>query len=252
MSKNNIRILIVEDDPDTALQTESLIYTLGYELLPTVNNSQAALKAIQESEPDVILMDTDIKGALNGIQVIEKIQPSEIPVIFTTDYEQESYYEMARKMQPSAYLIKPYSKYTFQTALENAIIQLSQKKQSSVDDVRQSRTEWNNEVWLKDSFFIKRNNLLQKVRIEDIQYIQSEGNYCEIFSIRKHAVKISLAQILRKLPAKHFVRIHQRCVINADLIDNIDLSTNQIYVGGKSLPLGPKYKHGLLNIANRL
>ena len=253
--ENKIQILVVEDDSGTALRTESLIYALGYKLLKTVDNSEEALEVIKEQKPDILVMDIDIKGALNGIEVVAKVKDLQIPVIFVTGFDQEKYYEKARKTQPAAYLVKPFSKFTFQTALENAILGLSKKsignpgiKQSTEDNDE----EWADEVWLKDSFFIKRNNLLYKVKIDDIQYIQSEGNYCEIISNKKHAVKISLVQLLKKLPASRFVRIHQRCVIKADMIDNIDISTNQVYVGGKSLPLGPKYKEDILRIADRL
>ena len=246
MSKN-IKIIVVEDDPSTALRTESLIYALGYQLVGPVDNSEGALKLIAKENPDILVMDIDINGALNGIEVVEKVKHLRIPVIFTTGLQDEATYQRARKTMPAAYLIKPFDKFTFQSALENVIWNMSQNKTTKTEIKK-----WEQDVMLNNSFFIKRNNLLQKVNIDDIQYIQSEGNYCDIFSNKKHAVKMSLIQILKKLPQNKFIRIHQRFIIQTDLIDNIDISTNQIYVGGKSLPLGPKYKEEIMNVVNRL
>ena len=247
MADPKIRILVVEDDPDTSLRMESLIFSLGYEVLKPVDNSEDAITSIKEQRPDILVMDIDIKGELNGIEVVEQIKKLQIPVIFVTGFNQEKYYAKARKTQPAAYLVKPFNKFTFQTALENAILSLGEKQ-----ELGNKGKDWPDEVWLKDSFFIKRNNLLYKVKVDEIQYIQSEGNYCDIISNKKHAVKISLTQLLKKLPANTFIRIHQRYVIKADLIENIDISTNQVFVGGKSLPIGPKYREHILKIADRL
>lgn len=244
---DKIKILLVEDDPKTTLRMEALIYSIGYELIPSVDNSEDAIKSINEKKLDVLVMDIDIKGSLDGIQVVELIKGNEIPVIFVTGFDDDKHYQRAKKSQPVAYLIKPFNKLTFQAALENAILNLSKKEKPETD-----QSDWSGEVWLKDCFFVKRNNLLYKIKIDDIQFIQSEGNYCHIISMKKHPVKISLTQILKKLPPKRFVRIHQRFVIQANLIDNIDTYNNQVYLGGKGLPIGPKYRDNVLNIASRL
>ena len=253
--ENNIHILLVEDDPDTLLRMEALIFSLGYKSLTAVDNSNDALLHIQKNKPDLLVMDIDINGDLNGIEVVNKIKNLQIPVIFVTGHDDDAFYKKAQETQPIAYLIKPFNKFTFQSALENAILSLSKKSnQSSLADgsIEREANEWSEQVWLKDSFFIKRNNLIFKVKIDDIRHIQSEGNYCEIISNKKHVVKISLSQLLKKLPANRFIRIHQRYVVQAELIDNIDISNNLIYVDGNGLPLGPKYKEDILKIANRL
>jgi len=242
-----IKVLIVEDDPNVSLRIESIIHALGYNLLSPVDNSEDALSAIEKKDPDVLLLDIDIKGKLDGIQVAEAIKEKEIPIIFITGYDQEQFYNRAKGLQPTAYLIKPFNKLSLQAALENAVLSLSK------DDIAGKKSpDWDDEVWLKDSFFIKRNNLLYKVNIDDIQYIQSEGNYCDIFTDKKHTSKISLTKFLEKLPTHQFVRIHQRFVIQAKLIENIDLFNNQVFVGKKGLPIGPKYRDSLTNLAERL
>ena len=242
-----IKVLIVEDDPDTSLRIESIIHALGYHILPSVDNSEDALMAVENSNPDVLLLDIDIKGDLDGIQIAQAVKEKEIPIIFITGFEQEYFYNKAKKLQPVAYLIKPFNKLSLQAAIENAVISLSKNQFEEKDS-----SDWDEEVWLKDSFFIKRNNLLYKVNVDDIQYIQSEGNYCDIFTDKKYTTKISLSKLLEKLPKYKFIRIHQRYSIQAKLIENIDLYNNQVFVGGKGLPIGPKYREYLTKLADRL
>ena len=251
---DKIKILLVEDDPDITLRMEALIFSLGYDLLSPVDNSEDALLSIRKNQPDVLVMDIDIGGQLNGIEVVEKVKDQQIPVIFVTGHDEGEYYEKARQTQPLAYLVKPFNKFTFQTALENAIVRLSMQAEQSTPNTKddEQADQWSEEVWLKNSFFIKRNNLIYKVKIQDIRYIQSEGNYCEIISTKKHAVKISLTQLLKKLPSTQFIRIHQRYAVQAELIENINLSDNLIYLGNTNLPIGPKYKVHILRIADRL
>lgn len=248
-----VRILLIEDDPKVALRTEALIFSLGYDLLKTVDNSEDAIHVIRQQNPDILVMDIDIKGKLNGIEVAEQVSVLQIPIVFVTGHNEQKYYDLAKQVQPVAYLVKPFNKFTFQSALENAVIGLSKNENlHSPESKKDASEEWIGEVWLKKSFFIKRNNLLQKVKIEDIHYIQSDGNYCDIITNKKFAVKTSLVQLLRRLPANQFVRIHKSYIIQADLIENIDMTSNEVYIGGATIPLGPKYREDILKIVDRL
>lgn len=244
-----IKIQIVEDDASVSLRIESIVHALGYDLLPAVDNSEDALDAIEMKDPDIILMDIDIHGNLDGIQVAENVKNKEIPIIFITGHDEDYFYNRAKNLQPVAYLVKPFNKLSLQAALETAILNLSKavSKEEVVDQVN-----WDSQVWLKDAFFVKRNNLLHKINVEDIQFIQSDGNYCDIVAKKKHPAKISLTKLLEKLPSDQFIRIHQRFAIQATLIENIDLYNNQIFINGKGLPIGPKFKDEVTHIAKRL
>ncbi len=244
---SNISILIIEDESQEALRTESLIYSLGYKVLGCYDNAKDGIKNIREKRPDALVVDINIKGNRNGIELVEEVKDLSIPVIFTTGLQEKDIFKKAQETQPVAYLVKPFNKLTFQSALENALFN---RTESSLSD--DNKNDLTQEVWLKDSFFIKRNNLLQKVKIDDINYIQSEGNYCDIFSDKKHVVKMSLTQILRKLPQDRFLRIHQRYVVHLDKINTIDINHNEIHIGKNEIPIGPSFKDQVFKHLNRL
>ena len=96
-STDTIKVLIVEDNALFALEVEMLIFNLGYEVLKVVNNSEDALATIAFNPPDLIIMDVDIEGNLNGIEVAEKISHRQIPVLFVTSMRDKNLYEKAKE-----------------------------------------------------------------------------------------------------------------------------------------------------------
>ena len=243
----NYSILLVEDDPATALRIESLIHHLGHQLIKTVDNSEDALEWIEKSNPDLILMDIKIEGKLNGIEVAEKINDKFIPIIFITGHEEEALYERAKKVAPIAYLLKPFNKLSLQAAIQSAIRQLRNKSVSFHSSVKKIDTEEESQ-----SLFIRRNNFLLRIKIAKIQFLKSEGNYCEFHTDKKYVIKISLVKVLTHLPQGRFIRIHHRYVVQFDLIDKIDISANEVYISNTVLPLGPRYRESVLSKLNKL
>ena len=81
------KILIVEDEVIIAMEVESQLQGLGYEVTSIVNTGENAIKKAAEDKPDLILMDIRIKGELDGIDTAEVIRNKfGIPVIFSTAY----------------------------------------------------------------------------------------------------------------------------------------------------------------------
>ena len=243
---SKVSIYIIEDQPQELLRTESLVFALGYMISGTADSGDDAIREIRAKTPDILLVDINLKGDKTGIDVVEDVKDMGIPVIYTTGLEDEEIYNQARSTHPAAYLVKPFNKLTFQSALENAIISLSQDSQDSKE------TEAKTDIWLQDCFFIKRNNLLQKVRYTDILYIMSDGNYCEVCTDKKFVIKSSLSQLLKKLPPDSFSRIHQRYVIHLDKIDAIDLQHGEVIISDIPLPIGRKFKDDIMSKLNRM
>ena len=90
MPKNQLHFLIVEDEPMMAILLKKLLAQLGYEQVSWVKSGEEAIAAAQNTQFDLILMDINLEGELDGIQTAEIIQSkSEIPVIYATSYSDE-------------------------------------------------------------------------------------------------------------------------------------------------------------------
>ena len=102
------KILIVEDDALISANLELVLSGLGYIVLPTVSSGEEAVDKAISLKPDVILMDIQLAGKMNGIQAAEKIHAtSDIPVIYTTAFADDERLSHAKLTEPYGYLVKP-------------------------------------------------------------------------------------------------------------------------------------------------
>lgn len=100
---------------------------------------------------------------------------------------------------------------------------------------------------LQDSFFIRNNYTLIRVRVKDVWWVHADGNYCYVVtSEKKYIVKSSLKKLLSRLPVSLFVQIHKGYVVQIECIEKVDIKENVVMVCDTPLPLGRIYKEQLL------
>lgn len=103
------------------------------------------------------------------------------------------------------------------------------------------------------SVFVRVQNHLQKVRVDEIRWIHADGNYCYLHLEQKRfALKTSLKRLVKKLPKGHFVRIHKSYVVRLKNVEKIDVQTNELCVGSATLPIGRTFRPDLLDQINIL
>ncbi len=261
-----LNVLIVEDDVSFSLELEMLVDEIGYNVLAVVDNSAEALEVIYADQPDLILMDIDIKGKLSGLDIAKKITALKIPIIFITSYKDEETYEESQKTTAIGYLVKPIQKITLKTSIELALRTLSQTEDDGESVTEQKAVtqepvmatpagvpQGNEDFILKRSFFLKKNNLLIKVPFNEIQYVKSSGDYCVIHTENgKFVPKITMSKMEKSLSKDQFIRVHKSFLISIRGIEQIALTQNRVFVAGESIPVGRAYKKDLVSKLNLL
>ncbi len=102
------RIMIVEDSESTANYLINRLEKLGYHPLPPAGTGEDAVEKIRELKPDLILMDVELDGKLDGIETAELIlKKHDLPVLYLTSHSEDEFLQRARITEPYAYLIKP-------------------------------------------------------------------------------------------------------------------------------------------------
>ncbi len=116
------KILIVEDEAIIAMEMESSVQSLGYEVTSIVDTGEKAIAKAEEVKPDLILMDIPIKEEMDGIDTAEEIRNRfGIPVIFSTAYLDEERIERARITMPFGYVLKPIQERDLKVTIEMAL-----------------------------------------------------------------------------------------------------------------------------------
>lgn len=102
------KVLIVEDDMILSLLLERMSSKLGFDHIEKTTTGKKAISLAQEHEPDIILMDIQLKDEIDGITAMHKIREfSEVPVIYITANSDQFYKERAQETNYIDYLIKP-------------------------------------------------------------------------------------------------------------------------------------------------
>ena len=116
------KILIVEDEAIIAMEIESQLQSLGYEVTSIVDTGEKAIEKAEVDKPDLILMDIRIKGEMDGIDTAEEIRNRfGIPVIFSTAYLDENRIERAKITMPFGYVLKPIQERDLRVTIEMAL-----------------------------------------------------------------------------------------------------------------------------------
>lgn len=239
-----IKILIVEDEMIIAANISLQLTTLGYEVIGIVPRAEEAMTCVQQDLPDIVLMDINLKGDLDGIDTVKLIQKDhEIAVIYLTANADETHFNRAKSTHPHAFISKPFKKLDLQRAIELTVDRIQQEKNDDiVDGVSKSEPS---PFMLSDCIFVRHNEKMVKVHIKDILYIEAERNYCRIYSKGKeYLLVMTLKDMDEKLPSKHFLRVHRSFIVNLSQIDEI--ATSHIVIAKKAIPVSKSLKEELL------
>jgi signal transduction histidine kinase/CheY-like chemotaxis protein len=116
------RVMVVEDDPIVAHVLQQQLLKCGYEVFATATSGEQALRQIETSQPDLILMDIRIEGRIDGIETATRIlRDHQIPVIYITASTAEETLERARDTKPYGYLIKPFYDRELHATIQMAV-----------------------------------------------------------------------------------------------------------------------------------
>ncbi|MEI7856567.1 MAG: response regulator [Methanomicrobiales archaeon] len=123
------KILIVEDNEIVALETSERLKRLGYIVTGIAATGADAVALARSTQPDLILMDINLKGPMDGITAAEQIGAFlEVPVIYLTAYSDDATLQRAMKTKPVAHLIKPFKERELYSNIEMALYRSKSEK----------------------------------------------------------------------------------------------------------------------------
>jgi diguanylate cyclase (GGDEF)-like protein len=117
-----ISILLVEDEGLVARDLEDTLTRLGYDVSGVASEGAEAIAMAHALHPQLVLMDVNLRGGVDGIQAARAIQESSpVPIIFLTGHSDTRTLQRAVLTGPLAYLIKPFHEAELRCAIEVAI-----------------------------------------------------------------------------------------------------------------------------------
>lgn len=117
-----LRLLIIEDDATSAKLMQITLNRLGYEVVGIATNGMDAIELTKKTLPDLLLMDINLPGQIDGIETIRQIRKQfDLPVIYVTANTEDNTISQAKTTNPIGYLVKPFSREHLKTMVEMGI-----------------------------------------------------------------------------------------------------------------------------------
>jgi len=234
----DLSILIVEDEMLYASKMEMQLDILGLEHAGTVDNSQDALEILKKQVPDLVLMDINIDGDYDGVELAQMIREQyDIPALFISSLKDDRTFRRAMRVNPIGFLIKPFDEVQLKRMLE---IHFAQEENQNVSSEKQSKSS--------DALLIKKDGKLFKIQQEELLYLNADGRYTFVHTAKgRFHVRKSMSTVVEEdFPTLTLLQSHRSYFVNAAAITEIDLNELVIILGKQSVPLSLRSKDEFL------
>jgi PAS domain S-box-containing protein len=115
-------ILIVEDEIIVAENIRGMLRSFGYQIPPPAMSGEEALRRVDAGPPDLVLMDIQLGGGMDGVEAALRIRTRhDVPIVYLTAHADEHTVQRARASEPYGYLVKPFSQGELRTTIEMAV-----------------------------------------------------------------------------------------------------------------------------------
>lgn len=236
-TKEDLRILIVEDEFTIALSIEQKLLELGYNVLGIASNYLEALQFLAEESINFCILDINLRDSKDGVELGKVIDKKyQIPFIFLTAYSDESVFSRAQEANPMGYIIKPFDDKTLDFNIRLAHQNFEKRQQQELV---------NKAIEEDENFFVKdKKGQYVRLNPEEILWLEAMDNYTIIhFDSSRHIIHSTLKDLLAKL-GEDFVRVHRSFGVPITKINYIQ--ENFLVVGGKTLNIGKSYRKELM------
>jgi two-component system, LytTR family, response regulator len=225
-----IKCIIIEDEKLAAEKLANFIEKISVlELVSVFIDGISAINFLKNNTVELVFLDIEMKD-FDGIQLLKAMQVKPA-VIITSAYEQ--YAIAGYEFSVVDYLLKPYTLERFLQSVDKAINLKDLKDKAKNYELIASQSN--------EYIFIKSENRIEKVELDDILYIEGMKDYLRIHTPAKKIMTLqSFNRILEHLPEKKFKRVHNSFVIALNKIESIE--RNRIKICDKLIPISDKYK----------
>ncbi len=220
------KVLIIDDEqPARDVIRHYLKEHPELELRGEFSDGFSGLKAIQELKPDLVFLDVQMPK-LTGLELLDLLENPPV-IIFSTAYDQ--YAIKAFEMNAVDYIMKPYSKERFSQAVSKAVNQLQGGNKQASAMLNLVKT-LDDATEMLQRIAVKSRHKVNVVPVEDIIYLEAEGDYVMIHTAdARHLKEKTMKYFETHLDPGQFIRIHRSFIVNAKFIDRIEYYDKENY-----------------------
>jgi len=245
---NSLSCIILDDEPKNVQLLKKMLaaYCPQVQVLATESDPGKGLTLIREMSPQLLFLDIEMPH-INGFEMLRQLEPVNFEVIFVTAY---SHYAIeAFEHHAIGYLTKPINTEKLIAAVQAAAERIEQKSFSkNLFSILESSSRKTPDQKIP----LSTTNGLVFVKLADIMYCESSGNYTTFYlsgNNKPILVSRQLGEYEKLLPDTDFTRIHDKYIINLSYIkEYIKGSGGDVVLeNGKEIPVASRRKEDFLS-----
>lgn len=241
-----VNCIIIDDEAKNIklLQQMLEMHCPAIKIIATDTEAKNGLLLIDELQPQLVFLDVEMPH-INGFDLLKKLEPIHFETIFVTAY---SHYAVeAFEHHATGYITKPINIEKLIAAVNTALKRIEEK---SINKNLFSLLEQNSKQVAPDKIPLSTSNGFVFVKLADILYCESSGNYTNFYLVNGNKTMVSrqLGEYEKLLPEINFTRIHDKYIINLSFIKEYIKGSggDVILENGKELPVASRRKEEFL------
>lgn len=221
-------ILLVEDDFLNRRLYKKSLSESGYAIYEAKNVTEAK-EILEKEQVHLVILDINLgEENSDGIDLAQFIKEQySIPFIYLTAYNNSEVINRAIATTPNSYLTKPFKIIDLITSVELAIRQHAEKYR------------------FRPKIIVREGDYNVEISVEDIDYIESEGNYLMIYAGNKvYKSRSTIKQFLENLPSDVLVQTHRAYVVNKNKIEKY--GSREVIIRNVGIPVSRNFSDNIL------
>ena len=241
MHKMNIKVLIVEDEMLVAENLSDFMKECGFHVCGIAISEDECFTAIHAERPDIVIMDINLKGKSDGIEIAQKLnQSNRIPFIFLTANSDPLTISRAVPLAPAAFISKPFNKNDLKVSIELAC---QRHNTMAIRAAAYDNIDY--------SVFLKEGGVYKRIDIQSILYIEAKGSYSVIVTaLKPYTLSYNLNYFSSQVKNPIFKKVHRSYIININKVEGFD--STSLIINRKTIPVSKQYQKEIMELFLKL
>jgi len=212
-------VLVVDDEPAAR---QKLIFFLqehkDFRVVAQAKNGIEALECIEQYSPALVFLDIQMP-LLDGMSVASNLEYSkDIAIVFVTGFNE--YAIKAFELNAVDYLLKPYDKGRLAKTLTRFREYTGTISEYNIPKIIQ---DYRAEQHFPEKLLFKSEGTIEVVSAEEIQWIESSGNYVKVCLERTAFIaRQTITTVQSQLDPEQFVRVHRTHIVNKNEVATVE------------------------------
>ena len=227
---DKLSCIIIEDEPLAPEKTRDFVNKVPFlHLSETFDNALTGLAYLNNNKVDILFLDINM-DELTGIELLESSKINS-QVILTTAYQE--YALKGYELQITDYLLKPFNFNRFLQAVNKAQDNITRRSADAPPEF----------------IFVKTENRLEKIMLNEIIYIEGMRDYRRIHTINKKIMTLqNFSEFEKLIPASVVCRVHKSYMVALAKIESVE--RGRIKIGDQLIPISDTYKDEFFQLIN--